>query len=49
MHYAGDAVLAQFAAVVDAMSVAVAIQNELNTRNEDVPDERKSSFELAST
>ena len=31
MHYAGDAVLAKFDAVVDAMSAAVTIQNELNT------------------
>ena len=44
MHYAGDAVLAKFDAIVDAMSAAVAIQNELKTRNEDVPDERKVQF-----
>ncbi len=46
MHYAGDAVLAKFDAVVDAMSAAVAIQDELKTRNEDVPDERKVQFRI---
>ncbi len=46
MHYAGDAVLAKFDAVVDAMSAAVAIQNELNTRNQKLPDERKVHFRI---
>jgi adenylate cyclase len=46
MHYAGDAVLAKFHAIVDAMSAAVAIQNELRIRNEDVPDERKVQFRI---
>ena len=34
MHYAGDAVLARFGAVLDAISSAVAIQSALETRNE---------------
>jgi TolB-like protein/Tfp pilus assembly protein PilF len=46
MHYAGDAVLAKFAAVVDAMLSAVAIQGELNTRNADLPDERRVEFRI---
>ena len=46
MHYAGDAALAKFDAVVDAMSAAVAIQNELKTRNEDMADERKVQFRI---
>jgi len=46
MHYAGDAVLAKFDAVVDAMSTAVAIQDELNTRNQGLPDERKVHFRI---
>ena len=37
MHYAGDAVLAKFDAVVDAMSAAVAIQSDLQTRNDGLP------------
>ena len=46
MHYAGDAVLAQFSAVLDALSSAVAIQNELRVRNEALPDERKVQFRI---
>ena len=46
MHYAGDAVLAKFEAVVDTMSAAVAVQDELKTRNEDLPDERKVQFRI---
>ena len=45
-HYAGDAVLAKFDAVVDAMSAAVVIQDEVKTRNEDVPDTRKVIFRI---
>ena len=41
MHYAGDAVLAKFEAVVDALSSAVSIQGELNIRNRCLPDERR--------
>ncbi len=46
MHYAGDAVLAKFDAVVDALSSAVSIQSELETRNEDLPNERKVQFRI---
>ena len=46
MHYAGDAVLARFDAVVDAMLSAVAIQGELNTRNADLPIERRVEFRI---
>ncbi len=46
MHYAGDAVLAKFDAVVDALSSAVSIQEELKNRNEDLPDERKVQFRV---
>jgi adenylate cyclase len=46
MHYAGDAVLAKFEAVIDALSGAVAIQDELQTRNQDLPDERKVQFRI---
>ena len=46
VHYAGDAVLAKFDAVVDAMSASVAIQNELEIRNENLPDERKVHFRI---
>ena len=46
MHYAGDAVLAMFEAVVDALSGAVAIQDALRTQNQDLPDERKVEFRI---
>lgn len=46
MHYAGDAVLAQFGAVLDSLSCAVTIQNELQARNEALPDERRVRFRI---
>lgn len=46
MHYAGDAVLAQFPAVVDAVAAAVAIQEELKNRNRGVSDERRVDFRI---
>jgi len=46
MHYAGDAVLAKFDAVVDALSSAVAIQEELRTQNDGLADERKVQFRI---
>jgi len=46
MHYAGDAVLAKFDAVVDALSSAVALQEELKDRNHELPDECKVQFRI---
>jgi TolB-like protein/class 3 adenylate cyclase len=46
MHYAGDAVLAMFDAVVDALSCAAALQRDLKSRNEELPDERKIEFRI---
>ncbi len=46
MHYAGDAVLAGFNAVVNAVSAAVAIQAELNGRNQTLPNDRKIQFRI---
>jgi adenylate cyclase len=46
MHYAGDAVLAQFSAVIDAVTAAVAIQDDLQARNTALPDERKVQFRI---
>jgi len=46
MHYAGDAVLAKFDAVLDAVSSAVTIQSELNARNHDVHDGGKLQFRI---
>jgi adenylate cyclase len=44
MHYAGDAVLAKFDAVFHAVSCAVEMQNELNSRNAYVPEENRVQF-----
>ncbi len=46
MHYAGDAVLAKFDTVVEALSSAAAIQTDLSTRNQGLPDERKVQFRI---
>ena len=46
MHYAGDAVLAQFSAVIDALNAAVTIQDDLQLRNANLPDERKVQFRI---
>jgi len=46
MHYAGDAVLARFDAVVNAVSAAMSIQGELRLRNEDVPENNKIQFRI---
>ena len=46
MHYAGDAVLAKFDAVVDAMSSAVAVQDELEARNRQLSEQRKLRFRI---
>jgi adenylate cyclase len=40
----GDNLLAEFASVVDAMQCGVAVQNELQTRNADLPENRKMRF-----
>jgi len=46
MHYAGDAVLAKFEAVVDSVSSAIDIQKLLVDRNEGLTDERKLQFRI---
>jgi TolB-like protein/class 3 adenylate cyclase len=46
IHYAGDAVLAMFDAVVDALSCAAYLQQLLGSRNENLSDERKVEFRI---
>ena len=46
MHYAGDAVLARFDAVVDALSSATTIQQQLLEQNKNLPDENKVDFRI---
>jgi adenylate cyclase len=45
-HYAGDAVLADFLSLVDAVSCARAIQQELGARNEGLPEDRRVEFRI---
>ena len=46
MHFAGDAVLAMFESVVDAVSSATDVQKQLLERNTDLPDQRKVQFRI---
>ena len=46
MHYAGDAVLARFDAVVDALSSATEIQRQLAEQNKDLPEETRVDFRI---
>jgi TolB-like protein/class 3 adenylate cyclase/rhodanese-related sulfurtransferase/thioredoxin-like negative regulator of GroEL len=46
LHYAGDAVLAEFASVVNALTCAVVIQRDLRARSEHLSDQRKVQFRI---
>ncbi|HEX6999300.1 MAG TPA: adenylate/guanylate cyclase domain-containing protein [Gammaproteobacteria bacterium] len=46
MHYAGDAVLAMFGAVLDALKCATEIQRDLATRNAELPSDRRVQFRI---
>ncbi len=46
VHYAGDAVLADFGTVTEALTCATHIQSELADRNRELPDERKVQFRI---
>jgi adenylate cyclase len=46
VHYAGDAVLADFGTVTNALRCAVDIQDELETRNDSIADVRKVQFRI---
>lgn len=46
VHYAGDAVLADFPSVITAVHCAVEIQRELAARNTGTPDDRKVQFRI---
>ncbi len=42
----GDAVLAEFSSVVDAVQCAVAVQKELEARNAELPENRRMQFRI---
>ena len=42
----GDNILAEFASVLDAVRSGVEIQEELKTKNAELPDERKMEFRI---
>jgi adenylate cyclase len=42
----GDNILAEFVSVVDAVQCAVAVQKELQTRNAELPENRKMEFRI---
>jgi len=46
VHYAGDAVLADFDTVTEALSCSTCIQRALASRNRDLPDGRKVEFRI---
>ncbi len=46
MHYAGDAVLARFDAVIDAVSCALAVQSQLRQNDPDASDQQKLLFRI---
>ncbi len=46
VHYAGDAVLAEFDTVSNALSCAFDVQRDLMARNQDLPDDRKVQFRI---
>ncbi len=46
VHYAGDAVLADFTSVVAAVECAVQVQNDLGARSAGIPNDRKVQFRI---
>ncbi len=46
VNYAGDAVLADFSTVSEALTCATEVQNALKENNEDLPEERKIQFRI---
>ena len=46
VHIAGDAVLADFASVLDALSCAVDVQRDFMARNEPLPERRRLQFRI---
>jgi adenylate cyclase len=45
-HYAGDAVLADFSTVSDALNCAVAVQQAIKLKNQEVPESKRVQFRI---
>ena len=46
VHFAGDAVLADFSTVAEALTCAVDVQRDIEVRNHNVPENRKLQFRI---
>ncbi len=46
VHFAGDAILAEFRTVTDAVSCATAVQEDIKSRNTEVPEDRRIQFRI---
>jgi adenylate cyclase len=46
LHYAGDAILAEFASVFTALGCAVEFQRDIAERHRDVPEDRRLHFRI---
>lgn len=46
VHFAGDAVLAEFGSTMEAVRCAIRVQRELTTRNESLPTSRRLQFRV---
>jgi len=46
LHYAGDAILAEFSSVVVAVACAIEIQRDLAVRNHGLPEDRKLQYRI---
>ena len=46
LHYAGDAILAEFARIVTALTCVVDVQRDLAARNKDITEDRRVEFRI---
>lgn len=46
VHFAGDAVLADFDSVIGALGCAAEVQQDLNSRNAELPEDRRVQFRI---
>jgi adenylate cyclase len=46
VHYAGDAILAEFGMVSDALVCAISVQRDLRERDKELPEERQLRFRI---